>query len=251
MHRDYRKSWSPALGRDMELLVFGARGTPVLVFPTSMGRFYQWEDFGLVGHMAPRVDQGWLQLWCVDSVDEESFYARHRPPQERAARHLAYERYVLDEVVPAIRGENEVPYLIAAGASFGATHVAMLVTRHPGIVNKAICLSGAYDVRRFLYEGHYGAEGEVTGRSDTAERDLTTYYLDPLAFLPGLADERYLAPLRATEIVIATGAEDPNVNDSRRLAALLQEKGVPADLHVWDGWAHDWPYWKDMVDVFL
>jgi esterase/lipase superfamily enzyme len=26
---------------------------------------------------------------------------------------------------------------------------------------------------------------------------------------------------------------------------------VPASLHVWDGWAHDWPYWKEMVDVFL
>jgi esterase/lipase superfamily enzyme len=35
------------------------------------------------------------------------------------------------------------------------------------------------------------------------------------------------------------------------MAALLQDKGVPASLHLWDGWAHDWPYWKEMVDVFL
>jgi esterase/lipase superfamily enzyme len=35
------------------------------------------------------------------------------------------------------------------------------------------------------------------------------------------------------------------------MATALQDKDVPASLHVWDGWAHDWPYWKEMVDVFL
>ena len=235
MERVYRKWWSPALGRDMELLRFGSHGTPVLVFPTSMGRFYQWEDFGLVGHMAPRIEAGWLQLWCVDSVDSESFYAKGRPPQERVARHLEYERYILEEVIPAIRAENATPFLIGAGASFGASHVAMLATRKPGVLNKAVCLSGAYDMSRWL----------------DSWRDGEAYFVDPLAFLPGLTDDHYLAPLRDTEFVIATGENDPNANDSRRLAALLQEKGVSADLHLWDGWAHDWPYWKEMVDVFL
>src|SRR5262245_32519260 len=235
MQRAYRKWWSPALGRDMEVLVFGAHGTPVLVFPTSMGRFFQWEDFGLVGHMAPRIEAGWLQLWCVDSVDGESFYAKERTPQERVARHLAYERYLLDEAIPAIRADNPTPFLVSAGASFGATHVAMLTTRHPGVVNKAVCLSGAYDISAWL-DGYHEGDG---------------YYVDPLAFLPGLTDDRYLAPLRQTEFVIATGEQDRNVDDSRRLAGLLQQKGVPADLHLWDGWAHDWPFWKEMVDVFL
>jgi esterase/lipase superfamily enzyme len=75
--------------------------------------------------------------------------------------------------------------------------------------------------------------------------------VNPLAFLPSLSDERYLEPLRQTEIVVATGREDPNVEESRRIASVLQAKGVPASLHLWDGWAHDWPYWKEMVDVFL
>jgi len=87
VNREYRKWWSPALGRDMELLVFGDRGAPVLVFPTSMGRFYQWEDFGIVSHMGPRIDAGWIQLWCVDSVDGESFYNKKAAPQDRARRH--------------------------------------------------------------------------------------------------------------------------------------------------------------------
>src|SRR5713226_9053475 len=174
MKRDYRKWWSPALGRDMELLVFGDRGTPVIAFPTSMGRFYQWEDFGMVAHMAQRINEGWLQLWCVDSVDGESFYDKQKPPQERAARHLAYERYLVDEVVPAIRAENPVDYLVTAGASFGAFHALAFVTRRPGIARKAIGLSGAYDAARWF--------------GDLREGDA--YFVNPMAFLPLLNDER-------------------------------------------------------------
>lgn len=235
MKRAYRTWWSPALERDMELLAFGEGGTPVLVFPTSMGRFYQWEDFGMIGHLAGRIEEGWLQLWCVDSVDAESFYAKTKPWQERVARHLAYERYLVDELLPAVRAENGVDFLVLAGASFGAFHAATLATRRPGIARKVVGLSGAYDAARWL-------DGARAGDA---------YFVNPLAFLPELRDERYVDPLRATEIVLATGRDDPNVEDSRRLATILQEKAVPASLHLWDGWAHDWPYWKEMVDAFL
>src|SRR4051812_21146637 len=150
MKRDYRKWWSPALEREMELLVFGERGTPVIVFPTSMGRFYQWEDFGMIEHMRTRIDEGWLQLWCVDSIDGESLYAKTKTWQQRATRYLGYELYVLDEVVPAIRAENDVDFLIAVGASFGALHAVTFATRRPGIIRKAIGLSGAYDTAAWL-----------------------------------------------------------------------------------------------------
>ena len=235
MKRDYRTWQSPALGRDMELLVFGDRGTPVLVFPTSMGRFYQWEDFGMIGHLRPRIDEGLLQLWCVDSVDGESFYNKQVGAEERAGRHLAYDRYLTDELVPAIRSENADPYLELLGASFGAFHSVALATRHPGIASRAIGLSGAYDASRWL--------GGL--------REGDAYFANPMAFLPLLNDERYLAPLRATEIVIATGRDDKNAGESQRIVAILQEKGVPATLHLWEGWAHDWPYWKEMVDELL
>ena len=235
MNRDYRKWWSPALGHDMELLVFGDKGTPVLIFPTSMGRFYQWEDFGLVGHMAPRIEAGWLQLWCVDSIDGESFYNKAVGPQDRARRHLDYERYLIDEVLPTIRQANPVDNLIVTGTSFGAFHAITFVTRRPGIARKAVGMSGAYDAARWL----------------NGERDGDAYFVNPLAFLPNLHDDRYLAPLRETEIVLATGRDDPNVEQAKRLAGLLQGKGVPAALHLWDGWAHDWPYWMEMIDVYI
>ena len=235
MKRDYRKWHSPAVGREMELLVFGERGTPVVVFPTSMGRFYQWEDFGMIAHLGRRIDEGLMQLWCVDSVDSESFYNKQVDGQARARRHLAYDRYLTDEVLPAILKENGNPSIELLGASFGAFHAVALATRHPGIARRVIGLSGAYDAARWL-DGF---------------REQEAYFANPLAFLPGLTDEQQLRSLRNTEFVIATGVEDPNVAGSRQIVATLQEKRVPAALHLWNGWAHDWPFWKEMVDTFV
>ena len=72
MNREYHKWHSPALGRDMEILVFGHGGTPVLVFPTSMGRFYDYENRGMIAAVGDKYENGQLQAFCVDSVDAES-----------------------------------------------------------------------------------------------------------------------------------------------------------------------------------
>ena len=66
MERVYRKQRSERLGREMELLVFGQGGQPVVVFPTSGGRFYEFEDQGMVEAVRDRVEAGRTQLWCVD-----------------------------------------------------------------------------------------------------------------------------------------------------------------------------------------
>ncbi|HUQ16900.1 MAG TPA: alpha/beta hydrolase-fold protein [Candidatus Saccharimonadales bacterium] len=233
--RDYRVWRSPVLEREMEVLVFGDRGTPVVVFPTSMGRFYQWEDTGMIAHLTERIEDGLLQLWCADSVDGESFYDTAVPATNRAVRHLAYDRYLTEELLPLARLEAGGAELVLAGASFGAFHAATLALRHPGIARAAICLSGAFDAARWL----------------DGSREGDAYFVNPLAFLPALEDPVLLGPLRRTEFVVATGLEDPNVDESRRLAAALRAKQIPAALHLWDGWAHDWPYWKEMVDTYL
>ena len=227
MKRDYRKWHSPALERDMELLVFGEGGTPVLVFPTSMGRFYQWEDFGMVAHMAERIDAGWLQLWCVDSVDAESFYDKKKAPQERAQRHLAYERYLVEEVLPNIRAENPVDFLIAVGASFGAFHALAFTTRRPGLARKAIGLSGAYDAARWLGGSR---EGEA-------------YYVNPLTFLPNLSDDRYLRLYREHmhPILVVGGPADICYDGTQRLRDVLAAREIPHTLDVWEPAWHDWP----------
>lgn len=80
MRREYHAWVSHHLGRTMEFLWLGERGYPVLLFPTSMGRFWQNEDMGITGALAEKVDAGYIQLVCVDAVDTESWYNRNAPP---------------------------------------------------------------------------------------------------------------------------------------------------------------------------
>src|SRR5713226_1389225 len=115
MNREYHRWFSPSLERDMELLVFGHAGARVLVFPTSMGRFFQWEDTGMVAELGDHLEKGWLQLCCVDSVDGESWYAKNRHPAERARRHMQYDSYILNEVLPFTKQLNADPFLITTG----------------------------------------------------------------------------------------------------------------------------------------
>src|SRR5437016_1420987 len=138
----------------MELLAFGHGGAPVLAFPTSMGRFYEWEDFGMVATLAHHLEQGWVQLYCVDSVDGESWYNHYVPGAVRGARHTQYERYLLEEVLPFVRGQNPTAFLIVTGCSFGAYHAANFSFKHPDVVNRCIAISGTYDLH-FLLDGTY------------------------------------------------------------------------------------------------
>src|SRR6266487_79852 len=231
MERDYVRSWSRALGREMELLHFGHAGVPVLAFPTSMGRFFQWEDFGMVGSLAARIAGGAVRLWCVDSVDSESWYSSERAPEDRVSRHLEYERYVLDELLPQV---PEPPVL--TGTSFGAFNAVLFCLRHPDRFRGWIDMSGVFDNSPWL--GGYQAD--------------ETYFTSPVAFVPGLADERLLGPLRAMRpMVLATGSEDANVQDSVTLGEQLRAKGIEVRLDLWPGWQHDWPYWQRMLDHYL
>src|SRR5438445_578477 len=57
MHREFVRWYSPSLHRDMELLAFGHGGFPVLVFPTSHGRFWEYEERGMLGSLAPKIER--------------------------------------------------------------------------------------------------------------------------------------------------------------------------------------------------
>ncbi|MEP6989043.1 MAG: esterase, partial [Chloroflexota bacterium] len=94
MNREYHRWYSPSLNRDMELLIFGHAGAKVLVFPTSKGKYYEWEDRGMMGIVGEQLERGWLQICCVDSVDAESWYNYGVHPGARAWRHTQYDNYL-------------------------------------------------------------------------------------------------------------------------------------------------------------
>jgi esterase/lipase superfamily enzyme len=218
----------------MELLVFGQTGARVLAFPTSMGRFYDWEDRGLVGTLRYPIDAGLVQLFCVDSVDAESWYAR-RPAAERALRQSQYDQYVFAEVLPFTLRLNTNPFLIVTGASFGGYHALNFSLRHPEKVGRVLSMSGLADVRRFT-DGYC---------------DDNVYFNNPCDFLANEHDPVRLEALRQMDIILAVGHDDPLCESNRRLSQLLWDKYVWHALRVWDGFAHDWPVWERMLHLYL
>lgn len=233
--REYHSWHSPALGRAMELLVVGHAGARVLVFPTSLGKFYEWEDRGMLGLFHEEIRNGWLQFFCVDSIDAESWYARHKHPAERAWRHMQYERYILDEVMPLMRQLNPTSYLIATGTSFGAYHAVNLAFRHPHAVNRVIGLSGMYDIKT------------LTGGYE----DANVYQNDPSHYMINMSDDGHLAAIRRQNIILVTGQGDPHRQNNEHLSGVLWSKNIWHAFRLWDGWAHDWPYWQDMIRMYM
>jgi esterase/lipase superfamily enzyme len=235
VHREYGGWQSPALGRGMEYLIFGHAGARVIVFPSSRGRFYEWEDFGMIGALGEHLERGWLQLFCVDSVDAESWYDDGAPPEARAARHTQYDRYLSDEFLPYTASRNGNPFVITTGASFGAYHALAFALRHPHGVGRVLGMSGLYDVRRFT--------GGFTNDD--------VYYANPFEFIQHERDEDRLDAMRRMEIILAIGRDDPSVTNSVEMSRRLWEKGVGNALRLWDGWAHDWPSWRRMVRAYI
>ena len=220
----------------MELLVFGHGGRPMIVFPTSMGAFFEYEDRGMVGALAGKLEHGALQLICVSTVDAETFYARDRHPRARVERYLAYERYLIEDVMSFVSQGSGSPTAGVTGCSFGAYHAFTMALRHPDIFTSCIPMGGAFDVSRFL-DG-YG--------------DLDSYLLSAPQFLPRLQDPWFLDRYRRNKWVLVTGERDICRADTEQAAGLLRAKGIPHSLHVWEhGSEHDWPEWRRMAAVYI
>lgn len=235
MNREYHKWYSPSLRRDMELLIFGHGGTPLLVFPTSRGRFFEYEDRGMIAAVRWKFDNAGVQAFCVDSVDAESWYNRAAHPRDRALRHAQYDRYLADEVLPLIRQRNHLPVTVT-GCSFGGYHAVNFAFRHPDQVAACVSMGGAFDIKQFL-DGYY---------------DDNCYFNNPVDYLPNTGDAWYLDRYRRMRTVLATGERDICLGENRRLSGILGAKDIPHWLDVWgDGTGHDWPWWQEMARKFL
>ncbi len=235
MRREYFRWWSPALQRDMELLVVGHSGARVIVFPTSMGKFYEWEDRGMMEAMRWQIERGWFQFFCVDSADAESWYNYGAHPGYRAYRQVQYERYILDEVIPLSWNMNRTPYLITTGASFGAYHAVNMALRWPQVFQRALGMSGIYDISRWV----------------PGYQDDNVYFNNPVSYIKNAHDPRHLDRLRRLDLIIVVGEHDPHIGHNRYFSDLLWQKNIWHALRVWDGWAHDWPWWQQMLPMYI
>lgn len=242
MRREYYAWDSAALNRRMELLVFGETGARVLFFPTRKARFYDYENWGVMQALQPKIEAGLLQVYCVDSVDAESLYAFDKLPAERICRHLQYQQYILEEVLPLSVATNPNPFLIAAGCSMGAYHAINLSFRHPNLFGKVVGMSGRYDLTQGMATFQDLFQGYI---------DENVYLNTPNRFIPNLADDFYLTQLRRLEITLAIGMEDAFLQDNLFLSEQLGSKDITHELYVWEKEAHNPAAWRRMVDLYL
>jgi esterase/lipase superfamily enzyme len=242
MNREYHQWFSHHLNRTMELLVFGHAGTRVLVFPARLGRFYDYENWGLVQALRQPVSSGRLQLICVDSIDAESLYNHWAPPVSRLKRHQQYEQYIIHEVLPFSEYKNPGSGVVSHGCSLGAYHAVNIASRHPYLFEKLIAFSGRYDLSKpvaefsSLFEHHYDEE---------------VYFNTPSHFLPNLTDDYLLDQLRRMHIVLTCGDQDPFLENNQQFSYSLWQKGIYHEFYVWQGRAHKPQYWRQMASLYL
>ncbi|NIJ52456.1 esterase family protein [Dyadobacter arcticus] len=241
MEREYQKWFSPNLNRYMEMLVFGREGVPVIFFPTRAAHFYDLENWRIIDAMREKITSGEVQVFCVDSIDEESFYS-NKPPRERILRHLQYERYILNEVIPFVKQRNKEKQLAVAGCSLGGYHAVNIGLKNPKIFNKIVGMSARYDLTKplpffaDLFDGYF---------------DENIYFNMPNHFVPRISDKKLLKQLRNLDITLAIGQDDSFLPDNKRLSDSLNAIGVPHNLFIWEEEAHRPRYWREMVKLYL
>lgn len=218
--------------RDTEMLVFGERGYPVILFPTSRGRHFENRDRGMMDAAAWFIEQGLVQIFCPDSMDSESWYNRNIHPADRVRTHVAYENMLLHDIVLKVRHNTPVGKVATAGASFGGFHAANFAFRHPGLVSHMFSMSGKFDIARDQLDGYWDDEA---------------FFHNPHEYLPGNNDEN----LWRMDIVLGTCEDDSCRGANYELAAVLSQKNIPYWLDDRAGWNHDWPVWREMFPHYL
>lgn len=242
MNREYHEWFSKNLHRKMELLVFGHSGARVIVFPTRGGRFFDYENFGMLKSLAPSIEAGNLQLFCVDSVDYESFYCFWAHPRGRIERHIRYEAYIMEEVLPFTAHKNPNSPIMTHGCSLGAYHAINTAFRHPDIFFKTVGFSGRYDPTMQvgdypdLLEGYY---------------DDDVYFHSPSHYLPNITDEAILSKLRNMEIILTVGESDVFLHNNLKFSEALRDKGIEHALHLWPSEAHSARHWRRMAANYI
>lgn len=225
--------------REASLVRWGTFGQPVLLFPTAGGDAEEIERFLMIKVLSPLIDAGKVKVYSCDSVAGLAMVQKEGSPGHRQWLLNQFHQYVRHEVVPAIRSDckNDGQEIIAAGASIGAFHAAAVICRFPDVFSKAICMSGTFDIRRFMSSDKFGDDYWVSS---------------PLHFVPTLSGP-HLDKLRTRFVLIPSGegkAED--INESWNLARVLGSKGIPNRVDSWGKQTpHDWMTWRDMLPKYL
>ncbi len=231
--------YSPRLDMQTSLVRYGHFGVPLLLFPTTGGDCEEVERFFLIKALEPFIHDGRLKVYSVDSIAGRTWLTDKRIAHCVWVQ-LQYDNYLRHEVVPTIFKDcrSDQVEIMTAGASIGAFNAQLLtLCRHPEVFSRAICMSGTYDIDKWL-KGEWYDE---------------FHHLAPLHFVPGLPEGDQLDRLRTRMVILATGKgryEAPG--ESWKVAQVLGSRGIPNRVDLWDeSWPHDWNTWRTMTPQYV
>ena len=233
--------FSQNLQRDMSIRIYGGGGVPLLILPTQDAMSDNFENFGMIETLKEEIANQHIQLFCVDTVDVETWSNVWGDKGWRAERQEKYYDYIIEEVLPFIKSTNNTGKLpIAVGCSLGGLHAAILFFRRPELFAGMLSLSGVYDAK-FFFDGWL---------------NQTLYNNSPIDFLVNMPSSHpYIDIYNQKKIILCIGQgqwEDEGRRTTAIMRDILQEKGI----HAWiDFWGHDvdhdWYWWKKQILYFL
>ncbi|KAA6340538.1 hypothetical protein EZS27_011608 [termite gut metagenome] len=245
MQISYHNNYSYKLDKYMEYKIYGYKGKPVLVFPTSNGRFYQYEEFGMIHALAGFIDDGKIQLWTVDGMDWETFFSNSWDKIACMKRHEQYFNYLNEEMIPAILQENKEnnggngQQILLTGCSMGAYHSTNFYFRYPWFIDTVIALSGVYSTNYFF--GDY--------------KPVEIYLNSPIDYLKVDQDIYYMDRFGRSKLIFCCGHgayEEPMLHETYELKSVFEKKNIPAWFDFWGSESkHDWDWWKKQIVYFM
>lgn len=241
MNRENICRYSQKLQKNMNVKIYGNGGLPILIFPTQDAMSDNFENFGMIDTLKNFLEENKIQLFCVDTVDSETWSNIYGDKVWRANQQENYYNYIIEEVLPMIREKNPTKNLpIAVGCSLGGLHAAIAFLRRPELFGGMLSMSGIYDVKYFF--GDWSNE--------------TLYNNSPMEFLANMSPEHPYIKIYNTKKIILCIGQGRWENEGIQTTAIMQKIFAEKNINAWtDFWGydvdHDWVWWKKQILYFL
>lgn len=235
MEETYHKWYSQFLKRDLEMLVFGEFGEPVILFPHKKGRFYDCKDNGMITALESLIESRYIKVYCPDTIDEESWYNFSIHPSERVKRHILYENTIIKDVIEFTKYDTGKKRVIVGGVDFGGYHALNLSLKHPELVSVMISINGFYDIKQFIM-GYYDEE---------------CYFNNPFDYLPNLSDRKYLDPIEKINFTLGVIESDLSLRENLELASILRTKNIEHLLDIRREVPNGWEGWNILIKEYI
>lgn len=236
------KQYSPILKSDMSIAIYGKKkGYPILVFPSQDGKCLDYEHFKMVDVLSPFLNDGLIQLFCVDSFDVYSFSDLNGDPEKRIQNQERYYRYIISEVLPLIHKYNSnKKRILLTGNSMGGYHASNFFFRRPDLFEGFISLSGIFDAC-LLMNGYMSS---------------LVYINSPIHCLSNMKEDHpYISLYKKRSIYLCVGQgkyEEEGLKTQPILEKLLKEKRIDVFSDYWGKDVdHDWVWWQKQIVYLL